>query len=112
MPLIRLLRLSMFRFQPIPPPTNTPFFPIHVNPNVALTGEVRSVVVGGMLPSSATNGDAVGEAIVIVSLRYFSPCSSAVKRRLLRVGSPTPKPQRSPLARSMLSGSPRKMNPP
>jgi len=58
----------MCRFHPIPAPANTPFFPCHVNPNVAFTGEVRSVVVGGRLPSSATSGDGVGAVIVTVSL--------------------------------------------
>src|SRR5882672_6505739 len=101
---MKLVRPFMCRFQPIPAPANTPFFPCHVSPNVALTGEVRSVVVGGILPSAATSGDTTGPVIVTESLRYDSPCSSAVKRRLLRDGTPTPNPHRSPLARSMLSG--------
>ena len=41
------LRLVIVRFQLIPAPAKTPFFPCHVSPNVAFTGEFRSVTDGG-----------------------------------------------------------------
>src|SRR4026208_2561683 len=110
-PLKYLSRAFMFRFQLIPPPTNTPLLPCHVNPNVALSGEFNSVTSGGAVPSAASTGVTIGLSIVTESLRYRSPCSSAVNRRLLRDGTPTPKPYRSPLARSIPSGSPREVKP-
>src|SRR4029079_12689361 len=72
------------------------------------TGEFSVVVSGDRLPYSAPTG----VVSVTVSLRQRSPCSSAVKRRLLRDGTPSPNPQRSPLLRSTPSGSPRRITPP
>ena len=59
----------MWKFQLIPPPTNTPLLPCHVNPNVAFTGDFSSEVTGGMLPSMAVTGDGTGPVIVTASLR-------------------------------------------
>src|SRR4026209_1299318 len=96
-PLKYLSRAFLFRFQLIPPPTNTPLLPCHVNPNVALSGEFNSVTSGGAEASAAIRGVTLGRPNVTAPLRYRSPCSSAVNRRLLRDDTPTPKPYRSPL---------------
>src|ERR1044071_5204744 len=102
----------MWKFQLIPAPANTPLLPIQVSPSVAFTGDFRFDVTGGLLPSVATSGETVGAVIVTASLRYASPCNSPVNRRLLRDGTPTPKPPGGRWAGWFLTGPPRKMNPP
>ena len=46
----------MCRFQLIPAPAKKPLRAWNVNPNVAFTGEVRSVTSGEMLPSWPMTG--------------------------------------------------------
>src|SRR5512140_1211917 len=93
-----------------PAPAKKPERACHVSPRSICTGELMSLTnPDGRIELS---GATICVFVVTVSLVYFSPDSSAVKRSALRDGAPMPKPQRSPLVSSTSLGLPRTMKPP